>query len=116
MASVIVTYRSHDNKTWCGPGASKRGRKVPPGELTGLSPRGGKRRAHFQRRILRFAQNDTNHGQSLLPGGGVGLGDDERAIRSRLRSEFLHATVIGLGEIEVAVLVHAHAMNAPQSA
>src|SRR5579872_143403 len=52
----------------------------------------------------------------IFPGGVDGLGYYKRRIRSCLRSEFLYAPVIHLGQVEVSVLVNAQAMNAPESA
>src|SRR5512141_2522567 len=52
----------------------------------------------------------------LSPGRVNRLADQLRRIRTRLRAKLLHPAAIDFGRIEVAFLIHAEAVYAPEAA
>src|SRR5438309_233441 len=76
-------------------------------------------------RVLRRVPGDSFEGMrypppaspsALFPGRVNRFADQERRIRAGLGPVFLHAPVVHLGHIEIAVLVHARSMHSPHGA
>src|SRR5262245_50572294 len=52
----------------------------------------------------------------LLPSGVDGLADQSGWICARARAEFLEAARVDFGDVEIALLIRAHAVHTPQRA
>src|SRR6266581_3735094 len=69
--------------------------------------------------LFQFCDDATKCGHRffflLIPHPGDRLAHQIVGIGALLRTEFLHATAVHFGDVEVAFLVHAHTVDTPQS-